>query len=504
MGANKGRIAKNAMMLYIRMGIVMVVSLYTARVVLQQLGASDYGLYNVVGGIVTLLNFMNGALSSGVQRFYNIHKANNDYVAISKVYTASLVIMVCFGLILLCLAETAGLWFLNYKMNIPADRMVAANWVYQFAILSTLASIAAVPYNAMFTAHEDFNIYAYLNIGLALGNLGISFLLKASSFDKLVFYSGMMCILMICYNLSIFLITHFKYKLIRIRRHKEKEVYQSLLSFSGWNILGTAMYMLGTQGTNVILNIHFGTVVNAARGIAVQVSSKIDDLIKNLQTATDPQIVQLYAKGEYKAVESLIDDNFRWNFSMFWLVALPILFEIDYILYIWLGEVPQYTALFTTIIVLRSILKCFERPINALNFAIGDMKSINLFASASVIITTIMMCICFKCGFEPYWAFIWDIISITACVIFYMSRARIHKSFSFRHFTHSILLPILSVILLSVGGTFLFRLVPLRGFAQLIYTCAITTLLSGISIFYILFTKENREKVLNMVRFKKH
>lgn len=504
MGANRGKIAKNAMMLYIRMGVVMVVSLYTSRVVLQQLGASDYGLQNVVGGIVTLLNFMNGALASGVQRFYNVHKANNDYVAISKVYTSSLVVMVCFGLFLLVLAETAGLWFLNNKMNIPSGRLVAANWVYQFAIISTLASIAAVPYNAMFISHEDFSIYAYLSIGLALGNLGISFLLQAAPFDKLIFYSALMCLLLLSYNLAIFFITRFKYKAIRLHPHREKGVYKSLLSFSGWNILGTAMFMLGTQGVNVILNIYFGTVVNAARGIAVQISSKVDDLIKNLQTATDPQIVQLYARGELKAVESLVDDNFRWNFSMFWIFALPILFEIDYILKIWLGEVPQYTALFTIIIIIRSILKCFERPINALIFAIGDMKPINLFASASVIITTVLICVCFSLGFEPYWAFIWDIISITACVIFYMSRARLHNVFSFRHFAGRILFPIATVVILSAGGTYLLRLVPLDGFAKLVYTLVVTTILTSLSVFYILFTKDNREKVVSMITSKIH
>ena len=504
MAVNRKRIAKNAMMLYIRMGIVLVVSLYTARVVLQQLGASDYGLHNVVGGVITMLNFMTGALTTGVQRFYNVHKANNDYAAISKVYTSSLVIMVGFCALLLILAETVGLWFLNFKMNIPAERMIAANWVFQFSVISTLTSIATVPFNAMFVAHEDFSIYAFLSIGLALGNLGISFLLQVAPFDKLIYYAAMMCLLMILYNLSVVIITRFKYKQIRIKPHKEKQVYQSLLTFSGWNILGTSMFMLGTQGINIILNIFFGTIVNAARGIAFQISHKVDDFIKTIQTATDPQIVQSYAKGDLKAVQSLVDDNFRWNFSLYWLIALPIIFEIDFILKIWLGEVPEYTALFTIIIILRSLLKCFERPVNTLNYAIGDMKPINLFATASVLITTVLMCVCFAIGFPPYWAFIWDIISICACVFFYMTRARSHHAFSFSHFLGVILLPIIIVVISTSGCTYLFRLVPLHGGWQLLYTLVLTTLFTCIAIYYILLTKANRDKVKEAIQSKLH
>lgn len=504
MSVNRKKIAKNAIMLYIRMGIVLVVSLYTARVVLQQLGASDYGLQNVVGGVVTMLNFMSGALTSGVQRFYNVHKAKNDYEAISKVYTSSLVVMLGFALILLIFAETVGLWFLNYKMNIPADRMVAANWVYQFAIISTILGIAAVPYNAMFVAHEDFNIYAYLSIGLALGNLGIAFLLQTSTFDKLIFYSTMMCLLMLLYYSSFFIITRIKYKKIRLKPHRDKEVFRSLLSFSGWNILGTSMFMVGTQGINIILNIFFGTVVNAARGIAVQISHKVDDFIKNVQTATDPQIVQSYARGEMNAVQSLVDDNFRWNFSLYWLIALPILFEIDYILKIWLSEVPPYTALFSIIIILRSLLKCFERPVNTLNYAIGDMRSINLFATASVLITTVLMVICFIFGFPPYWAFVWDNISICACILFYMSRARVHHAFSFRHFFKTILIPITIVIIVSVGGTYILRLLPMSGLLELFYTLLVTTTLTNVLVFYILLTPNNRESVKSFVSSKVH
>lgn len=504
MPADKKKIAKNSMMLFIRMGIVLVVSLYTARVVLQQLGASDYGLYNVVGGIITMLQFMTATLSQGVQRFFNYHKGRNDYESLNKVFWSALVVMGVVALALILLGETIGLWFLNTKMNIPADRMYAANWVYQFSIISTLVSLMAVPFNSMIVSHEDFGIYAYVTIGVEILNLVIAFLLQATSSDKLIFYALMMCLLHLSNALVLLIISKKRYKEFHVIRHNDKDVYKSLLTFSGWNILGVGSFTLGTTGVNIILNLFFGTVVNAARGIAVQISSKVDQFINNIQQAMNPQIVQLYAQGEKEAVQNLLDDNFRWNFSLYWMVALPLLFEIDYILKIWLGEVPEYTSIFTIIIVLRSLLKCFERPINSVNFAIGKMKAINIFAACGVLITTILMCVLFAIGWPPYWAFILDCVSIALCIIYYMYRAQINQLFNFLHFGKVILLPTLIVVAVTSFGTYLLRMVSLDGFWQLIYTLVITTLLTGISLFFILFKTENRNKIIGVVKNKLH
>lgn len=500
MPTNKSKIAKNAIALYVRMAIVLVVSLYTSRVVLNQLGASDYGTFNVVGGVITMLSFMNSALSQGIQRFYNYHKGRNDYENINKIFFAGIVVMAAVAIILVILAETVGLWFLNAKMNIPADRMLAANWVFQFSVLCMLFNLMIVPFNAMIVAHEDFGIYAYLSIGQSVLNLVIAFLLIVSPFDKLVFFSGLVCLVQLIYVSTIFIICRLRYKQIHVVAHSEKPIYQSLLSFSGWNILGTSMFMVGTQGVNIILNIFFGTVVNAARGIAVQISSKVDMFINNIQQAMNPQIVQLYSRGEVKELQSLVDDNFRWNFSLYWLIALPLLFEIDYILELWLGKVPEYTAIFTSIIVLRSFLKCFERPINSVNFAIGKMKWLNIFATASVVVTTILMCVLFYIGFPPYWAFLIDCLSISFCIAYYMSHARRNNVFSFRHFFKVILLPISIVVFVSLGTASLVHFSLEPSVLRLFVTLVLTTTASGLLICYVLLTKAHRKKILGIVR----
>ena len=503
MSVDKKRIAKNAIALYARMALVLIVSLYTSRVVLSQLGASDFGIYNVVGGVLSMLNFMTAALSQGIQRFFNFHKGRNDIDSINKVFWSALIIMGAVSLIIVGLAETVGLWFLNTQMNIPDDRMNAANWVFQFAILSTMVSLFVSPYNAMIVSHEDFNIYAYLSIGQTLLILGMTFLLAVSPIDKLVFYASLMFSIQLIYALALVTINKARYKQIHPQPHKEKEVYKSLLSFSGWNVLGVGMFVLGTQGVNIILNLFFGTIVNAARGIAVQISHKVDDFINNIQQATNPQIVQTYASGDYEAVKSLMYDNFRWNFSLYWLIALPLIFEIDYILNIWLVEVPEYTGIFTTIIVLRSLLKCIERPINSVNFAIGNMKPLNIFATVSVLLTTALMILLFCIGFPPYWAFIIDCLSISFCISYYCFHAWKYHVFSYRQFMSKIALPIVAIIAASVAITLGLRmLLPITGFLQLIYTCVITTVTSSLLIFFILFTPSNRANIVSLVNKK--
>lgn len=502
MPVNKGKIAKNAIALYVRMAIVLVVSLYTARVVLQQLGASDYGTFNVVGGVITMLTFLTSTLSQGIQRFLNFYMGKSDYVTINKILWSSIIIMIVISIVIIVLGETLGLWFLNYHLNIPPERVAAANWVYQFSIVSMLVTFLAVPYQAIIVSHEDFNFYAYVSIGTAFVNLIIAFLLQISTSDKLIFYAILVCLLHAIQSLAYYFICRTKYKRIYIHRHKEKAIYKSLLSFSGWNILGSATYTAGTAGVNIILNIFFGTIVNAARGIAVQISSKVDEFINNIQQAMNPQITQLYANGEIKAMQSLAYDNFRWNFALYWIIALPLIYEIDYILKCWLGDVPEYTSIFTIIIVLRSLLKCFERPINTINFAIGDMKPMNLFATVSVTIMLVLTIILFMMGYPPYWAFILDCISIFACCLFYMYCARKHGILSFRHFFKKIVIPVILVIVLSVTVTYILRKIEFYGFVQLLYTLFITTIISGIFIFFILFTKSNRESVIRNVLFK--
>lgn len=502
MAVNKGRIAKNAVILYVRMAIVLFISLFSARIVLDQLGASDYGTFNVVGGVITLFNFVITALSQGVQRFFNFYKGRGDYESVNKYFWSSLVVMGAFCAIIIVLCETVGLWFLNTQMNIPDDRKVAANWVFQFSIISMVIGVISSPYRSIIVAHEDFNIFAYISIGHALLTLLTAFLLKSAPFDKLIYYALLLLVIRAVCSWIMVIICRIKYKQVRPVKHREKQKYVELVSFSGWTTMGVGAFVLGTQGINIILNIFFGTVVNAARGVAFQIASRIDDFINGIQQATNPQIVQLYARGELNEVQSLVFDNMRWSFTMYWFIALPLIFEMDYVLDLWLVDVPEYTSVFTIIVILRSLLKCFERPINAVNFAIGKMKPINIFATISVVVTIVLLVLLFAIGFAPYWAFVMDCLSILLCVIYYMYHARKYHVFSFRSFGIKIALPVVLIVVASAGLAFVFRMAPVSGFWQLVFTVAVTTLLTGSLSFFILFTKQNREKVITVTKEK--
>ena len=500
MPVNKIKIVKNALLLYLRMGIMLIISLYTTRVVLRQLGSSDFGIYNVVGGVVTMLSFLNATLTHGVQRFYNYYIGKKDDISVNKVLWASLVIMSVLGVLIILLGETLGLWFLNSRMNIPLERISAANWVLHLSLLSTLFSLFTVPFSAIVISHEDFNIYAFISIGSAICNLVCAFVLQTAGGDKLVLYSILMSTINAVLLLVYISVCKNKYKSVRIQYHKDRALFSAILSFSGWNILGTTSNVVTTSGINIILNIFFGTIINAARGIAVQISTKVDEFINNIQQAMNPQIVQLYAKGDYETVQALVFDNFKWNFAMYWIVALPLLFELEYVLFLWLGDIPEYTATFTFIIIIRSFLKCFERPINSLNFAIGKMKNINIFASVTALITILLIIMLFKLGFPAFWAFIVDLLFVASGTLYYMLQAQKNELFSIQAFLKSVLLPILVVVLFSTTGTFALRLINLSGFGSLVYTVFVTLVLSSILILYILFTKDNRAKVFGFVR----
>jgi len=502
MPADKSKIAKNAIMLYIRMGVVTLVAIYTSRVILQNLGVSDYGTYNVVGGIITLLGFITGALGQGIQRFYNYYKGQGDSETLNKFFSAACLIMLGVSVGVVLLGETAGLWFLNAKLNIPADRLVAANWVFQCSIITTVMTLIASPYAALINAHEDFGIYAYLSIYTVITSLVVALLVRFAPIDKLIFYAILISLVNISGSLLNVFVVKWKYKNVKFVFHRERNIFLSLLSFSGWNMLGTASWIAVTTGMNIVLNMYFGTVVNAARGIAIQISGKVDQFVQNIQSAAVPQIIQLYANKEYEAVQSLVDDSFRWNFSLFWLMTLPIMLEVDFILKIWLGSVPEYTAIFTIIILIRSLLKCFEAPINTLNAAVGRIRYLNVFSSACTFLAFFLSIVLFHLGYSPYWGFIIDVIGILVVISNSIIFAHCQGSYRVFRFARKILLPVIIVIIVSGFSSVYFMSFFKPGIIRFLSTAVFSTVVSLFSLFFILYTADNRRKVFEMLKNK--
>lgn len=379
----------------------MLVALYTSRVVLRVLGASDYGLYSVVGGIVTMFSMFSGTLSLGTQRFLNIAMGENDFLKLKKVFSIAFGLHVYTALIVFVLAETVGLWFLYTQMNIPDNRMTAALWVYQFSIIAFIASLIQIPFNSSIIAHEAFNIYAYMSIYDVVMKLLVVYLLTISTIDKLIFYA----LLVMLVNISSMLIYNFycqrHYSECRWKINWEKGLAMQILNYSEWNIFGSSVGFATGQGVNILLNIFCGTIVNAARAISVTVSTYLTQFVNNFQTAVNPQLIKMYAAKEYEQMYRLTINSCRINAYFFLLMAIPLGIEIKFVLQIWLGEYPPLTDLFVQIILIQSFLNCINRPLITHIHASGKMKMPNLTDGIGLLLILPISYIILKLGYGP-------------------------------------------------------------------------------------------------------
>lgn len=481
-------------MLFVRMGLTVIVALFTSRIVLQQLGISDFGIYNVVGGIVSLMTFINTSMTHGIQRYINYYKAKNDLASETKIFSSSVTII--FGLILLfiLLAETLGLWFLNTCINIPQSRMYVTDWVYQLSVIACIINMLQIPFTALIVANEDMQIYAYisfLEVGL---KLSIAFLICITPMDKLVVYAILMMLVTAIVSISYFLYCRLKYPSCRFRINTEKSIYANLISFSGWTIIGTSANLISVQGMNIILNIFFGTIVNAARGIAIQISTQLDNLINNIQIAMNPQLIQLYSCGKIYEMRNLLIDNFKWNFYLFWICGCPILFNTEKILCYWLGELPEYTIIFTQLIVIRCLLKAFERPLITATMAYGKMKYPSIISGGCLISEIIVAWFLFNWGFQPYWAYIIDLFAIFVCIIYDIAFLRRHEILGFRFFLQKVIFNTSCIICTSMFLSIIVcRIIDDSSFLLFLIRVLIVMLLCVISIYTIGLTHLQRQ-----------
>ena len=384
--ANNKRIAKNTLLLYIRMFLMMGITLYTSRVVLQMLGVDDFGIYNVVGGIIVLFSFINNAMVASTQRFLNFELGRGNVEEAQKVFAASLNIYLIIVVIFMLLAETLGLWFLNRYINIPPERTVAANWVYQASLVATALNFVRMPYNAAIIAYERMSFYAYTSIIEAALKLGIVFLLYSFA-DKLIAYAWLVSVVAL---LILLMYVFFCRRVFFICRHHtfayDKRRYTALVSFSGWSLFGSVANMGASQGVNILLNIFFGVFVNAAMGIANQVSGAIGLFVGNFQTAFNPQIVKSYASGEMERFINLILKASKYSYYLLFLIALPCFICCNEILQLWLGEVPLHAVSFCRLLIIFSLIDAIQGPLWMSAQATGKIKHYQLLMSCLILL----------------------------------------------------------------------------------------------------------------------
>lgn len=404
--SNNSQIAKNTLFLYFRMLFLMGIALYTSRVVLNTLGVEDYGIYNVVGGIVAMFGFINSSMSSATQRYITFGLGKGDKKRLSIVFCTALQIHVLIAGIVVLLGETIGMWFLYNKMQIPLERMNAAFWVLQCSIASAVIMVISVPYNADIIAHEKMSAFAYISILEAVLKLMIVYILVVFAVDKLILYAflqlGVQVLIRFCY--SIYCKKHFeetKYKHVW-----NNYLFKEMTSFAGWNIFGNLAGVFFGQGLNMLLNVFFGPVVNAARGVAVQVQAFVQQFVSNFQMALNPQITKTYAKGEIDDMQVLMYRSARFSFFLLFLLSLPVLFEANYILEIWLKTVPDYTVVFLRIMICTSLIYSLSNPLIVANQATGEVKKYQLVCGTILLLILPISYIALRLGCPAYSVFI--------------------------------------------------------------------------------------------------
>lgn len=371
--ANNKRIAKNTLVLYVRMFVMMAISLYTSRVVLQVLGVEDFGIYNVVGGIVSMMGVINGAMSVSTQRFLTFELGKDDSVRLKQVFSMCVTIYLLLAILLLVLAETVGLWFLNNKLIIPADRITAANWVYQFSIFSTVFSLLVNPYNAVIISHEKMGIYAYISIIDAILKLAIVYLLLIIPIDKLSTYGFLMLLIHVANSGFYWLYCHLKHSESHYTFYWETRLFKTLLSYTGWNLFGSTAALVKGQGLNILLNMFFSPAVNAARGIAYQVNSTVSHFFTNFYTAVRPQITKYYAQHDLENMFKLVFRSSKMSFFLILLISLPIIIEAPYVIQLWLGQRPDYVVPFMRLIIAITAVDAMANPLMTTAHATGKI-----------------------------------------------------------------------------------------------------------------------------------
>ena len=390
--------------------LTMVVGLYTSRVVLETLGISDYGLYNVVGGFVTMLSFLNNSMASGTQRFLTYALGEENLEKLKQVFSTALLIHIMIALIILVLSETIGLWFILNKINVPDNRHLATLFVYQFSVITFVLSVTQVPYTSSLIAHEKMDVYAYLSIYDVIMKLVIVYIIQIISVDKLILYSSLIALIQISNVVftSIYCKINFEECIFRIIY--KKDLFRQMTGFSVWTLLGSLGSTTNGQGVNVLLNMFFGTVVNAARGIAFQINSVLIGFSRNFQIASNPQIIKLYANRDIKGMTNLALRTSRFSAFLLIFLMLPFLIDIEFVLEKWLGTYPSMTPVFLRIIMIQSLIQTMSGPIVIVTHAGGKLKWPNLTGGLAIICFLPITYVCLKLGATPVQVFIINII----------------------------------------------------------------------------------------------
>ena len=459
MNNNTSRIAKNTLLLYFRQILIMLVSLYTVRVVLNVLGAEDYGIYNVTAGVVTMFGFLTSTMASASQRYLAVDLTTGDLNKQKQTFGLILLTYILLTIITVILAESVAVWFLNAKMTIPDERMYAANWVLQSAILTFVVHIMATPYMSAIIAHEKMNIYAYVSIADAALKLAIVFIIKVISYDKLIFYAFLLFASSVLTTLLYIMYCRKFFPECKASFFYEKKQMKEMTAFAWWNMIGSLAHMLRSQGINVLLNLFFNPMVNAARAVAYQINNALTSLSNNFYTAVKPQIIKSYATGELDRMIKLITSSSRFAFLLVFLMTLPLFLNMDFILKLWLVNPPEYASLFAKLVLINTLLEVFNMPLVAGLHATGNIKKYQIIVSGINLMNMPISYVLLKIGFPPETTLIVNILLVAIALIPRLLICKKYYSINIKEFVVNVIVRVFIVAALCfISGYYLLKL----------------------------------------------
>ena len=497
---NNKRIAKNTMLLYGRMLLLMAISLYTSRVILNALGVEDYGIYNIVGGVVAMFSMLSGSLSAAISRFITFELGKGNKENLAKVFSASVTIQLGICAIVILLAETVGLWFLNSKMVIPENRLYAANWVYQLSLVTFVISLVSIPYNAAIIAHERMSAFAYISIFEAVNKLIVAYFIIISPFDKLIFYAIMIAMIAIIIRLIYGVYCKKRFEECTYHFIYDHELLKQMFGFAGWNFIGASSALLRDQGGNIVINLFCGPAVNAARGIAFQVNTAVHSFVTNFMTALNPQITKSYASGDYQYMMTLIFQGARLSYYILLLLSLPVIVNTHYILHIWLGQVPEHTVLFVQLVLIFGMCESISSPLITAMLATGKIRNYQLVVGGFQMLNLPVSYILLRFGAIPETVLIVAIVISQLCLVsrLYMLRGLI--GLKARDFIKKVYANVIEVTILSVIVPFLLAIALNNDFLNFIVLSIITVVSTLLVVFYVGCTMEERQFVVSKVK----
>lgn len=475
--------------------LTLIVSIYTSRVILSVLGVEDFGIYNIIGGVVVLFSFLTNAMTASTQRYLNYSIGLDDKNLTKKIFNTSLLTHLTISIIVLILSETIGLWFVETRLNIPERRLNAAIWVYHISVATTVVNIMAIPYRSSIIAVEKMSAFAYISIFETVLKLCIVFLISHIGIDRLITYAFLLFIvstlILFTYILTCIRLTDFT----RIHLIFDKKQYLELLSFSGWYLLGGVAMVGSKQGSNILINIFYGVCTNAAVGIANQVRNAIYGFVTNFQTAFNPQIVKLYAIHDYEYFFRLIYNASKLSFFLLFLLSFPIILFCKEVLSMWLVDVPQYSVIFTQLVITTSFTEALSAPLWTAIGAVGKVRMYQLFVSLIILLELPLVYIVFKFGAPPYYAFIINFIVSILAFIYRLIYIKKHVKYSLREYATKVIIPCVKISVIAIPLPLILKYwLGSNSFICTLLLIIISYFITGLTIFIFGLNKTEKEK----------